>query len=63
MFTRITCRNSSGKCSTRNYDANSVVTIDSPSSGFEEICGQIEKYLELEVFEVQPFSIMMDLLI
>jgi hypothetical protein len=33
-------------------DANSVVTINSPSSGFEEICGQLEKYLELEVFEV-----------
>jgi hypothetical protein len=39
----------------KGNDANLVVTIDSPSPGFEEICGKIQKSLELEVFEVEPF--------
>ncbi|MBK1986381.1 hypothetical protein A0J48_002245 [Sphaerospermopsis aphanizomenoides BCCUSP55] len=39
----------------KENDANLVVTTDSPSPRFEEICNQIEKSLELEVFEVEPF--------
>ena len=39
----------------KENDPNLVVTIDSPSPGFEEICGKIEKSLKLEVFEVEPF--------
>jgi hypothetical protein len=35
--------------------ANLVVTTDSPSPKFTQICDQIEKSLELEVWEVEPF--------
>ncbi|NET01880.1 MAG: deoxyribodipyrimidine photo-lyase [Sphaerospermopsis sp. SIO1G2] len=36
-------------------NANLVVTTDSPSPKFNQICDQIEKKLELELFEVYPF--------
>ncbi|MBD2628769.1 hypothetical protein [Trichormus variabilis] len=39
----------------KENDAKLVVTTDSPSPRFEEICTQIERSLELEVLEVEPF--------
>lgn len=36
-------------------NADKIVTVNSPSPRFEEICGQLEKSWELEVFEVEPF--------
>ncbi|WP_026733781.1 DNA polymerase [Fischerella sp. PCC 9605] len=39
----------------KEYDAKKVVTADSPSPRFEAICDEIERSLELEVFEVDPF--------
>lgn len=39
----------------KEHQANLVVTVDSPSPRFEEICDQIEKSLKLEVLEVEPF--------
>ncbi|WP_353929262.1 hypothetical protein WJM97_13140 [Okeanomitos corallinicola TIOX110] len=39
----------------KENDANLVVTTDSPSPKFDQICDQIEKSLKLEVFEVEPF--------
>lgn len=36
-------------------DADLVVTTDSPSPKFTQICDQIEKSLKLEVWEVEPF--------
>ena len=36
-------------------NATQVVTTDSPSPRFNKICDEIEKSLELEVFEVDPF--------
>ncbi|MEA5578957.1 hypothetical protein [Anabaena sp. UHCC 0451] len=39
----------------KEHDANLVVTTDSPSPRFEEICHQIEESLELEIFVTEPF--------
>ncbi|AFZ60786.1 hypothetical protein H6G54_05035 [Anabaena cylindrica FACHB-243] len=40
----------------QEHDANLVVTVDSPSPRFGEICNQIEeKYLKLEVLAIEPF--------
>ncbi|HLO88450.1 MAG TPA: hypothetical protein VK203_26065 [Nostocaceae cyanobacterium] len=39
----------------KEHNANLVVTVDSPSPRFEEICQKIERSLELEVLEVEPF--------
>jgi hypothetical protein len=39
----------------KENQANLVVTVDSPSPRFEDICNQIERSLELEVLEVEPF--------
>lgn len=36
-------------------NANLVVTTDSPSPRFDDICHQIEQYLKLEVLEVEAF--------
>ncbi|PHJ62826.1 DNA polymerase [Nostoc linckia z18] len=35
--------------------ADLVVTVDSPSPKFDDICNQIERSLKLEVLEVEPF--------
>jgi hypothetical protein len=35
--------------------ADLVVTVDSPSPRFDDICNQIERSLKLEVLEVEPF--------
>jgi hypothetical protein len=39
----------------KEHNANKVVTADSPSPRFDAICDEIERSLELEVFEVDPF--------
>lgn len=39
----------------KEHHANLVVTAKSPSPRFNDICTEIESYLELEVLEVEPF--------
>ena len=39
----------------KEHNATQVVTVDSPSPRFDAICSSIEKSLELEVFDVEPF--------
>ncbi|BAZ17085.1 hypothetical protein NIES4071_89630 [Calothrix sp. NIES-4071] len=39
----------------KENNATQVVTTNSPSPRFNKICDEIEKSLELEVFEVDPF--------
>ncbi|QDL07390.1 hypothetical protein DP113_05235 [Brasilonema octagenarum UFV-E1] len=39
----------------KEHNANKVVTADSPSPRFDAICDEIERSVELEVFEVEPF--------
>ena len=39
----------------KENNANTVVTADSPSQRFDNICDEIERSKELEVFEVDPF--------
>ncbi|MBC5794719.1 hypothetical protein H5968_06060 [Sphaerospermopsis sp. LEGE 00249] len=39
----------------QEHDAKLVVTTDSPSPKFDDICNQIEKKLKLEILEVEPF--------
>lgn len=36
-------------------NANKIVTANSPSPRFEDICEQLEESLGIEVFEVEPF--------
>jgi hypothetical protein len=38
----------------QEHQADLVVTTNSPSPRFDKICEQIERSLELEVFEVEP---------
>lgn len=37
------------------HDANLVVTADSPSPRFDDICNQMEGSIGVEVLEVEPF--------
>jgi hypothetical protein len=39
----------------KEHNSTQVVTVDSPSPRFHKICDEIERYLKLEVFEVEPF--------
>ncbi|MDZ8225989.1 MULTISPECIES: hypothetical protein [unclassified Nostoc] len=39
----------------QEHDANLVVTADSPSPRFDDICNQMEGSIEVEVLEVEPF--------
>lgn len=39
----------------KEHNATKVVTADSPSPRFQKICDGIERALEVEVFEVEPF--------
>ncbi len=39
----------------KEHNANKVVTANSPSPRFDAICDEIERSVELEVFEVEPF--------
>lgn len=39
----------------KEHNAKTVVTVDSPSPRFDAICNEIERSVELEVFEVEPF--------
>ncbi|MEI2580275.1 hypothetical protein [Scytonema sp. PRP1] len=39
----------------KEHNAKTVVTVDSPSPRFDAICDEIERSVELEVFEVEPF--------
>ncbi len=39
----------------QEHDANLVVTADSPSPHFDDICNQIERSIAVEVLEVEPF--------
>ena len=39
----------------KEYDANKVITVDSPSPRFDTICNQIEPSLPVEVLQVEPF--------
>ena len=39
----------------KEHNANKVVTANSPSPLFDAICDEIERTVELEVFEVEPF--------
>ncbi|MFB2770520.1 hypothetical protein ACE1AT_14700 [Pelatocladus sp. BLCC-F211] len=38
-----------------SHNATQVVTVDSPSPRFESICQQIERFVDLEIFELEPF--------
>ncbi|BAZ66529.1 MAG: hypothetical protein KME28_18430 [Pelatocladus maniniholoensis HA4357-MV3] len=38
-----------------SHNATQVVTADSPSPKFENICQQIERFVDLEIFELEPF--------
>ncbi|MCP6762732.1 MAG: hypothetical protein NHB32_29135 [Fischerella sp. CENA71] len=39
----------------KEHNATQVVTVDSPSPRFETICQQIERFADLEIFELEPF--------
>jgi hypothetical protein len=39
----------------QEHNANLVITVDSPSPRFKDICQEIEKNLKLEVLQLQPF--------
>lgn len=39
----------------KEHDADTVVTAESPSPRFKEICGEIEKELDLSVVAIDPF--------
>ncbi len=39
----------------KEHDANKVVTAESPSPRFDNICDELERTKELEIFEVEPF--------
>lgn len=39
----------------KEHNSDLVATADSPSPRFKNICDEIERYLKLEVFEVEPF--------
>jgi hypothetical protein len=39
----------------KEHNSNQVVTADSVSPRFDAICDEIEKTLDLEIFEVEPF--------
>ncbi|KOP26155.1 DNA polymerase [Hapalosiphon sp. MRB220] len=39
----------------KEHNATQVVTVDSPSPRFETICQQIERFVDLEIFELEPF--------
>lgn len=39
----------------KEHNAKTVVIADSPSPRFDAICDEIERTMELEVFEVEPF--------
>ncbi|MDZ7991775.1 MAG: hypothetical protein RM022_009350 [Nostoc sp. EfeVER01] len=39
----------------QEHDANLVVTADSPSPRFDDICNQMERSIAVEVLEVEPF--------
>ncbi|MEH1968668.1 hypothetical protein [Nostoc sp.] len=39
----------------QEHDANLVVTANSPSPRFDDICNQIEPFIAVEVLEVEPF--------
>ncbi|NMF61874.1 hypothetical protein [Brasilonema octagenarum] len=39
----------------KEHNTNKVVTANSPSPRFDAICDEIERSVELEVFEVKPF--------
>ncbi|MGJ5674860.1 MAG: hypothetical protein ACR9NN_14800 [Nostochopsis sp.] len=39
----------------KEHNATQVVTVDSPSPKFETICQQIERFVDLEIFELEPF--------
>lgn len=39
----------------KEHNTNKVVTANSPSPRFDVICDEIERSVELEVFEVEPF--------
>ena len=39
----------------KEHNTNLVITTDSPSPRFDDICDQIEKSVKLEVFAVEPF--------
>ncbi|MEH2386778.1 MAG: hypothetical protein V7K14_13585 [Nostoc sp.] len=39
----------------QEHDANLVVTANSPSPRFDDICNQMERSLAVQVLEVEPF--------
>ncbi|MFN6466241.1 MAG: hypothetical protein RMZ41_031110 [Nostoc sp. DedVER02] len=39
----------------KEHDANLVVTAESPSPRFDDICNQMERSIGVEVLEVEPF--------
>ncbi|ACC84743.1 hypothetical protein [Nostoc punctiforme] len=39
----------------REHDGNLVVTANSPSPRFDDICNQIEGFIAVETLEVEPF--------
>ncbi|AVH70436.1 hypothetical protein [Nostoc sp. 'Lobaria pulmonaria (5183) cyanobiont'] len=39
----------------QEHDANLVVTADSPSPRFDDICNQMERSIAVEVLQVEPF--------
>ncbi|BAU05157.1 hypothetical protein CEN41_17255 [Fischerella thermalis CCMEE 5330] len=39
----------------KENNATKVATVESPSPRFESICQQIERSIDLEIFELEPF--------
>ncbi len=39
----------------KEHNADKIVTVNSPSPRFNDICDQLERFVELEVLEVEPF--------
>ncbi|MDF5729443.1 MAG: hypothetical protein PUP92_15865 [Rhizonema sp. PD38] len=39
----------------KEHNADKIVTVNSPSPRFNNICDQLKRFVELEVLEVEPF--------
>ncbi|MDF5718123.1 MAG: hypothetical protein PUP93_30710 [Rhizonema sp. NSF051] len=39
----------------KEHNADKIVTVNSPSPRFNDICDQLKRFVELEVLEVEPF--------
>ncbi|MDF5725037.1 MAG: hypothetical protein PUP91_32210 [Rhizonema sp. PD37] len=39
----------------KEHNADKIITVNSPSPRFNDICIQLKRFVELEVLEVEPF--------